>query len=83
MIKIVGQIQPARDETQFLGEHLGSKPGLAEVQFVLTDQACRKTVEQRQSAGLQIRRRTAKTDDIGEEHRMLCDARREKQIRRG
>src|SRR5439155_17493234 len=51
--------------------------------FVLTDEASRKTVEQRQSAGLQIRRRTAKTDDIGEEHRVLCDARREKEVCRG
>src|SRR5262249_61951554 len=60
----------------------GRRPGGASVRSVLPDQASRETVEQRQSARLQIRRRTTEPDNICEEDRMLCDARRKKEIGR-
>ena len=47
-----------------MGEHFGSKPCLAKVQFILIDKARTKTVEHSQSAGFQVWRWTAETYDV-------------------
>ena len=80
VIEVVRQVEAAGDNAQLLRKDFRSKPCFAQVQFVLTHQAGGKTIEQRESASLEIRRRSAEADDVGEEHRVLRHMRGEKQI---